>query len=71
MHYGGVNTDGKILSDILQYNPQQDSWVKVGEIPSGGLFNHISFCIHDKIYIGLGENEKLQLTNQLYRIHEK
>ena len=71
MHYGGVNTDGQILSDILQYNPQDDSWMKVGEIPSGGLFNHISFCVHDDIYIGLGENENLQLTNQLYCVHEK
>ncbi len=71
MYFGGVNTDGKLLADILQYDPQNDSWIHVGNIPSGGLINHLAFYINQDIYLGLGENEDLTLCNQLYRLHEE
>lgn len=71
MHFGGVNTDGKILSDIQRYNPQTDDWQCVGILPDGGRTNHIAFTIGNKVYIGLGENEQYQVCNQLYMIHEE
>lgn len=70
-HFGGVNTDGKILSDIQQYNPQNDTWTHVGNLPDGGLFNHIAFSIGDRVYVGLGEDENFNMNNRLYCIHEK
>ena len=71
MHFGGVNTDGKVLDDIQQYNPRTDSWLHVGSLPDGGRMNHISFGIGNRIYVGLGENEDIQICGDLYCIHEK
>lgn len=71
IHFGGVNTDGKVLSDIQQYYPQNDTWVYAGSLPNGGLFNHIAFSIGDRIYVGLGEDDNYNMNNKLYCIHEK
>ena len=71
MHFGGVNTDGKVRNDIQQYNPRTDSWLYVGNLPDGGRMNHIAFGMGDRIYVGLGENEDIQVCGNLYCIYEK
>lgn len=71
MHFGGVNTDGKVLADIQQYDIHTDSWCHVGNLPNGGRMNHIAFCIGNKVYVGLGENEDIEVCGDLYCIYEK
>lgn len=71
MHFGGVNTDGKVLSDIQQYNPNTDNWQYVGNLPDGGRMNHIAFSVGNRVYVGLGENEDIQVCGDLYCIYEK
>ena len=71
MHFGGVNTDGKVLSDIQQYNPSTDTWQYVGNLPDGGRMNHIAFSVGNRVYVGLGENEDIQVCGDLYCIYEK
>ena len=71
MHFGGVNTDGKVLDDIQQYNPRTDSWLHVGNLPDGGRMNHIAFSVDKRVYVGLGENEDIQVCGDLYCIYEK
>lgn len=71
MHYGGVDTDGKVLNDIQQYNPQTDTWRHVGNLPKGGRMNHVVFSAGDRIFVGLGENEDMQICGDLYCIYEK
>lgn len=71
MHFGGVNTDGKILSDIQQYNPQTDTWKHVGNLPCGGRMNHVAFSIDNRVFVGLGENEDIQVCGDIYCIYEK
>ena len=71
MHFGGVNTDGKVLSDIQQYNPSTDNWQYVGNLPDGGRMNHIAFSVGNRVYVGLGENEDIQVCSDLYCIYEK
>lgn len=71
MHFGGVNTDGKVLSDIQQYNPNTDNWQYVGNLPDGGRMNHIAFSVGNRVYVGLGENEYIQVCGDLYCIYEK
>lgn len=70
MYFGGVNTDGKILSDIQQYNPRTDDWRYVGNLP-GGRMNHVAFSVGNRVYVGLGENEDIQICGDLYCIYEK
>ena len=71
IHFGGVNTDGKVLSDIQQYNPSTDNWQYVGNLPDGGRMNHIAFSVGNRVYVGLGENEDIQVCGDLYCIYEK
>jgi N-acetylneuraminic acid mutarotase len=71
MLFGGVNTDGKVLSDIQQYNPNTDNWQYVGNLPDGGRMNHIAFSVGNRVYVGLGENEDIQVCGDLYCIYEK
>lgn len=71
IHFGGVNTDGKVLNDIQQYNPLTDTWQSVGNLPDGGRMNHIAFSVEECIYVGLGENEDIQVCGDLYCIYEK
>lgn len=71
MHVGGVNTDGRVLSDIQQYNPQSDTWCHVANLPDGGRMNHVAFCKGNRIFVGLGENENIDVCGDLYCIYEK
>ena len=71
MHMGGVNTDGLVLGDIQQYNPQTDTWQHVGNLPNGGRMNHVAFRIGNCIYVGLGEDENMQVCGDIYCILEK
>lgn len=71
MHYGGVDTDSQVLNDILQYNPQTDTWCHVGNLPKGGRMNHVAFSVGNRIFVGLGENEDIQICSDLYCIYEK
>lgn len=70
-YFGGVNTDGRVLSDIQQYDPQTDTWQHVGNIPCGGRTNHVAFHVDKRVFVGLGENEDIQVCGDLYCIYEK
>lgn len=72
LHYGGVNTTGQYLSDVLRYNPAADRWQRVASLPEP-LFNHVAFRIGNAVYFGLGEtwqNDALRITPNLYCLHE-
>lgn len=68
-HYGGVNTDGEVLSDIRRYDPREDKWQYVAILPQG-LLNHISFALNGRVYFGLGETEEWKVTDQIYYVEE-
>jgi N-acetylneuraminic acid mutarotase len=55
-HTGGEYTGGKILGDVLEYNPSKNTWYKRGSMPSGERENAICIIINDRVYIGTGEN---------------
>ena len=69
-HFGGVNTDGKVLADIQQYNPQTDTWQYIGQLPNGGRMNHVAFSVGKRVFVGGGENENLQVCGDFYCIYE-
>ena len=71
MHMGGVNTDGLVLGDIQQYNPQTDTWYHIANLPDGGRMNHVAFCGGNRVFVGLGENENFEVCGDLYCIYEK
>lgn len=69
LHYGGVNTTQQSLQDIRRYDPEQDQWTWVGNMPEA-LMNHCSFAIGDRIYFGLGETIDEEIQDKLYYIEE-
>lgn len=69
MHYGGMNTHGNVLQDILRYEPNGDTWQYIAIMPKR-LMNHNCFTIDNTIYLGLGENEDLEINDQLYYFAE-
>lgn len=71
MHMGGVNTDGRVLNDIQQYDPENDTWSQVAVLPDGGRMNHVAFCKGNRIFVGLGENEDIRVCGDLYCIYEQ
>ena len=69
LHYGGVNTTGEVLQDIRRYDPQTDRWTYVAMLKEG-LFNHLSFAIDKRVYIGLGETKEWQVNDKIYWFEE-
>lgn len=70
-YFGGVNTDGKVLADIQQYDPQTDTWRYIGQLPNGGRMNHVAFSVGERVFVGLGDNDNLQVCGDFYCIYEK
>lgn len=70
-YFGGVNTDGKVLADIQQYDPQTDTWQYIGQLPNGGRMNHVAFSVGERVFVGLGDNDNLQVCGDFYCIYEK
>jgi len=69
-HFGGDMTGGEIFDTFMRYSPDQNRWEWCGTMPCGRAENLIAFTIGGKPYFGLGENEKGEIINQLYRIEE-
>mgnify|MGYP002521249345 FL=1 len=69
-HYGGIGTNGQLLSDIRRYNPQTDSWQYAGNLPTP-LMNHLAFAVGNRVFVGIGETTDEQMCNHLYCIHEE
>ncbi|WP_171805020.1 Kelch repeat-containing protein [Paludibacter propionicigenes] len=55
-HWGGPQTGGKLLSNIMEYDANRNTWYKRGDIPGGARENAVCFVINGKAYIGQGEN---------------
>lgn len=69
-HFGGDLTGGEIFNTYLRYRPAKDQWEYCGTMPCGRAVNQIAFTIDNKVYFGLGEDEKGQILNQLYCIED-
>lgn len=66
--YGGTVTTGRMYDNILRYNPKEDTWTEVCQLPDGGRENMIGWIIDDYLYVGLGSDKNNKPCNQLYRI---
>lgn len=69
MHYSGTLTGGQVLQDIYRYSPEQDEWTYVAAMPKR-LMNHSCLAIGTRVYLGLGENEDLQVNAEWYYFEE-
>lgn len=54
--HGSLN-GGRLLSDIVEYDPAENSWTKRGDFPGGARQNAVVFSINGKGYIMTGEDD--------------
>ena len=48
---------GKLLKDIVEYDPIQNKWSRCGDFPGGARQNPVVFTINGKGYIMGGEDD--------------
>jgi|GEM_PF-907181 len=59
----GFDLAGRSLNDLWEYDPYTNSWSQKAPLPGSGRCYAISFTLHDKIYIGLGNNGTAYLND--------
>lgn len=69
-HYGDSLTDGYHFADILRYTPSDDQWTRCGAIPCGVTENGVAIGVDNRLYFGLGENDKCVLHQNWYCLEE-
>lgn len=57
-YWAGSLNGGKLLSDVLRYDPATDTWSRCGDFPGGGRQNMVAFVINGKGYIAGGEDDE-------------
>ena len=58
---GGLSTDRKALSDVWQYDPENNLWKKINNFPVN-FYGGISISGNNRVFAGFGETEESQKT---------
>ena len=56
-YWNGALNGGRLLSDIVEYDPATDTWTKRGDFPGGARQNAVVFSIGENGYIMMGEDD--------------
>lgn len=62
-YWAGNENGGRLLSDIVEYDPNQNSWTKRGDFPGGARQNATVFTIRDRAYVVMGEDYTHRLSD--------
>jgi N-acetylneuraminic acid mutarotase len=60
-YWNGTLNGGRLLSDILEYDPATNAWTRCGDFPGGARQNAMVFTIGDRGYVVMGENDSQRL----------
>lgn len=55
--WGGSLNNGKLLSDVVKYDPATDEWTRCGDFPGGARQNMAVFAVNGKGYLVGGEDD--------------
>jgi len=55
--WGGMLNDGKLLKDIVEYDPIENKWTRCGDFPGGARQNMVAFELNGRGYIVGGEDD--------------
>jgi len=61
--WNGVENDGRLLSDVMEYDPAENSWISRGDFPGGARQNAMVFTIQGRGYVVMGEDESDRLPD--------
>jgi len=62
-YWDGMQNGGRLLSDILEFDPNENAWIKRGDFPGGARQNAMVFQIKGRGYIVSGENDSQRLQD--------
>jgi len=62
-YWAGVQNGGRLLSDIVEYDPNENAWTKRGDLPGEARQNAVVFTIQGRGYIVMGENDSHCLSD--------
>ena len=57
-YWNGSLNGGKLLSDVVKYDPLTNQWSNCGEFPGGARQNVVAFTLNGKGYVVGGEDDK-------------
>jgi len=61
--WNGKLDGGKLLKDIIEYDPLTNKWSRCGDFTGGGRQNMVAFTINGKGYVVGGEDDKERKTD--------
>ena len=56
-YWNGSLDGGKLLKDVVEYDPTSNKWTRCGDFPGGARQNMVAFTINGKGYIVGGEDD--------------
>jgi N-acetylneuraminic acid mutarotase len=56
-YWSGSLNGGRLLSDVLKYDPTMNNWSRYADFPAGGRQNMVVFALNGKGYIVGGEDD--------------
>ena len=56
-YWNGSLDGGKLLKDVVEYDPTSNTWTRCGDFPGGARQNMVAFTINGKGYIVGGEDD--------------
>jgi N-acetylneuraminic acid mutarotase len=59
-YWNGSLDGGKLLKDVVEYNPTTNTWTRCGDFPGGARQNMVAFTINGKGYIVGGEDDTVR-----------
>ncbi|HET9571596.1 MAG TPA: hypothetical protein VFP20_09350 [Bacteroidales bacterium] len=61
--WNGVENNGRLLSDIMEYDPDQNNWISRGDFKGAARQNAMVFNIQGRGYVVMGEDESKRLSD--------
>lgn len=65
-YWGGTETSMYLYKDILVYDADADTWLSLGNMPTGGTENLVSFFAKGKLFWGLGQTSDGKYVKTFY-----
>lgn len=61
--WNGVENNGRLLCDVMEYDPTEDRWISRGDFPGKARQNAMVFTVQGRGYVVMGEDESARLPD--------
>ncbi len=64
--FGGINSNPTYLNDFWKFDPVNNTWISLPDLPSSGRAGAVSFLIDDTVYIVGGKTDGGSISNEVW-----